>query len=46
MEEYSNIKIKFEDGVMRYGDFQGAFFTFHGGHRVLLDKETVIESFI
>ena len=38
IKEFSNIKITFENGIIRYGDLQGEFFTFQGGHRVLPDK--------
>lgn len=37
-KEFQNINIKFENGMIRYGNFQGDFFTFQGGHRIVPHK--------
>lgn len=39
VKEFSNIKIKFENGMIRYGNFQGDFFAFQGGHRIVPNKK-------
>lgn len=44
IKEFSNIKITSENGIIRYGNLQGEFFTFQGGHRVLPDKPNRISS--
>lgn len=39
-KEFSDIKIKFENGMIRYRNFQGDFFTFQGGHRIVPNKKS------
>lgn len=40
IREYSSIKITFDNGIIKYGDLQGEFFTFQSGHRVLPNKKS------
>lgn len=42
VNEYANINIKCENGIIKFADFQGEFFTFQDGHRATPGNRNVV----